>query len=74
MEGTPSPSSSTAWRSARAKALKATSTMWCALVPASTDRCSVSLALLATARKNSSARSVSKSPTRSAGKLASKEV
>ena len=53
----------TAARSARANALKDASTMWCALVPASTRTCSVSLAAFATARKNSSARSVSKSPT-----------
>ena len=57
-------------RSARANALNDASTMWCAFVPASTRTCSVSLAALATARKNSSARSVSKSPTRSAREVA----
>ena len=36
--------------------------MWCAFVPASSRRCAVSLALLATARKNSSVSSVSKPP------------
>src|SRR5262249_56414647 len=47
----------TAARSARAKALKLASTMWCVLLPASICTCRVSFALLATARKNSSARS-----------------
>ena len=56
-------------RSARANALNAASTMWWAFVPASTRRWSVSLAVFATARKNSSARSVSKSPTRAGRKI-----
>src|SRR6202030_2720576 len=42
----------TAWRSARANALNDASIMWCALVPASTRTCNVSLAALASARKN----------------------
>ena len=44
----------TAWRSARANALNAASTMWCGLRPASMRTCSVSFAADATARKNSS--------------------
>ena len=69
VDGTPvsSGSSATASRSARAKALNEASTMWCELAPASTRRWRVSLAVLATARKNSSARSVSKSATRASG-------
>src|SRR6185437_15204938 len=61
VDGTPVSVSSidTASRRARANALKHASSLWCALVPSSARRCSVSLALLATARKNSSAFSVS---------------
>src|SRR5205807_4630192 len=55
-------SSATAARSARASALNAASIMWWALVPASTPTCKVRLALVATARKNSSASSWSKLP------------
>ena len=47
-------SRATAARSARAQALNVASITWWALVPASTVRCSVSLALAASARKNSS--------------------
>ena len=62
VEGTPVSSGSiaTAIRSARAKALKQASIMWCAFVPACSSTCSVSRAALATARKNSSAASCSK--------------
>ncbi len=51
--GTPTSVGSTdaAARSARAKALKTASIMWCAFVPASTVTCSVSFAFAATARK-----------------------
>jgi hypothetical protein len=48
--------------------------MWCALVPASSRTCSVSFPAFATARKNSCASSVSKSPTRSAANSPSNEV
>src|SRR5918997_1117413 len=63
VEGTPCTraSSETASRSARANALNDASTMWWAFAPASTVTCTVSLAVFATARRNSSARSVSKS-------------
>ena len=43
-----------------ANALKQASIMWCALEPYRVPRCSVSFALVATARKNSSASSASK--------------
>ena len=70
--GTPvSPGSiATAWRRARANALKAASIMWWALLPASTRRCSVSLAALASARKNSSVSSWSKPPVEPGGRSA----
>ena len=64
----------TAWRSARANALKAASIMWWALLPASTRRCRVSLALLASARKNSSVSSCSKPPVAPGGSSASNSV
>ena len=69
MDGTPtSPGSSeTAARSERAKALNSASIMWWALVPASSVRWTVSLALDATARKNSSASSWSKPPVAPGG-------
>ena len=69
MLGTPGSSGSieTASRSALANALNAASIMWWALVPERTQMWRVSLPLFATARKNSSASSVSKSPTLSAG-------
>ena len=46
--------------------------MWWALVPSRTLTCRVSLALLATARKNSSASSVSKPAIEVVGRSASK--
>src|ERR1700733_1008762 len=67
-------SSATAWRSARANALNAASIMWCALLPASMRRCSVSLAALANARKNSSVSSCSNPPVEPAGNAASNSV
>ena len=67
-------SSATAARSARAKALKAASIMWWALLPLSTRRWRVSLALVARARKNSSVSSWSKPPVEPSGRSASKSV
>ena len=64
----------TASRSARANALNAASIMWCALLPASTRRCSVSFAALASARKNSSVSSCSKPPVAPGGSSASNSV
>src|SRR5262249_46386795 len=64
----------TAWRSARAKALNAASIMWWAFEPASTRRWSVSLAVLASARKNSSVSSCSKPPVEPGGSCASNGV
>ena len=74
MDGTPGSLSSiaVASRKARAKALKQASIMWWALVPAVTRRCSVSLALLETARKNSSVSSVSNPAIEVTGRSASK--
>ena len=48
--------------------------MWWALLPASTRRWSVSLAVLARARKNSSVSSWSKPPVEPGGSSASKTV
>src|SRR4029077_663406 len=72
VDGTPVSvgSIATAVRSARAVALNAASIMWWALDPASTETCSVSLALLANARKNSSASSWSKPPVPPGGRSA----
>src|SRR3954447_8187541 len=74
VEGTPvsSGSTETATRSARAKALKDASIMWWALLPERTQMCRVSLALLATARKNSSASSLSKPAIETTGSSAAK--
>ena len=73
VEGTPVSSGSiaTASRSARAKALKAASIMWWALEPLATLRCKVSLAFVATARKNSSVSSDSKPAIVAGGRSAS---
>ena len=60
-------SSEVAARSARAKDLKLASIMWCALVPASRRTWTVSRALFATARKNSSVSSVSQPPIVASG-------
>ena len=62
VEGTPRSAGSiaTASRSARANALKQASIMWWALEPYGLERCSVSFALVATARKNSPVSSASK--------------
>ena len=65
-------STSTAARSARANALNDASTMWCPFVPASIWTWSVSFAAPAIARKNSSARSVSKPSIAPAGSSPSK--
>src|SRR5206468_11779874 len=54
-------------RSARAKALNSASIMWCAFVPASSVRWTVSFAFETTARKNSSASSWSKPPVAPGG-------
>ena len=69
VEGTPvsESSSDVAARSARANDLKLASIMWCAFVPASRRTCTVSRALFATARKNSSASSVSQPPIVASG-------
>src|SRR5262249_4705244 len=74
VDGTPVSSGSieTATRSARAKALNEASIMWWALVPERTQMCRVSLALLATARKNSSANSLSKPAIETTGRSAAK--
>ena len=55
VDGTPATrgSSAVAASSARAKALKAASTMWCGLSPRTRSRCAVSPALSTSARKNS---------------------
>src|SRR4051794_6708502 len=69
VDGTPDAfgSKAAASRSARANDLKQASTMWCGSRPRSTVTCSVSFALLATARANSSTRSVSNPPMTRAG-------
>src|SRR3954451_9269954 len=74
VEGTPLSSGSieTATRSARENALNAASIMWCALDPERTQRCSVILELLETARKNSSVSSESKPAMVTSGRSASK--
>src|SRR5215218_5328151 len=74
VEGTPLSSGSieTATRRARAKALNAASIMWWALDPERTQMCRVSFELLATARKNSSASSLSKPAIETTGSSAAK--
>src|SRR5205807_8306697 len=67
VEGTPCTRGSirVARSSASAVALKAASMMWCAFRPWMSRRCSVIPAFIVKARKNSSVRSVSYSPSRS---------
>src|SRR4029077_3649015 len=61
-EGTPSPLTATAWRSARPSALKPDSAMWWRLRPRMRSTCSVAPAWIENARHHSSSVSDSSAP------------